>query len=162
MNTLIVCRHTRPEPGDPPTPDRKRRLTAAGRKDARAVGRELARRGLQPDLVLSSDSTRTRETTALICAELPREPEVRYLAELYSVSSDGLIETVETYGFDAAIVLIVGHNPGLEQLASRVAGFPLTLHPGSTAVLGLDGRGESRPLSVAEFHMDDLFDPPTR
>ena len=126
--TLWLLRHAKAVPGDG-LEDSDRPLDARGRDAAKRMGRYLAKREVCPDLVLCSPSVRTRETLELVSDALGRAPEVEYEHGLYLAGEDELVERLEEVSDDVASVMLVGHNPGIAELALDLArrGDPETL-----------------------------------
>ena len=137
MRELILLRHAHAESATSGQDDRARPLSPAGLAEARAAGDWLREHGLAPDRVLCSPALRTRQTLDALgetgCADV-REDEA-----IYEASPGSLIALADAHG-DARRLLLVGHNPGLEQLAallhsgqsSDYRGMP----PAGIAVLG--------------------------
>lgn len=122
MRTLIVLRHAKASPEEAGMTDHDRPLTKKGRKAAKAMGKLLREEGLTPDLVLSSTAERARETT-ILCIDAARYAgPVLYLDELYLAEPPAYLDALRRHGGDAARVLVVGHNPGLEALLFRLTG----------------------------------------
>ena len=117
---LLLLRHAKSswEQAD----DHERDLTPRGIEAARQLGAWLARNRLRPDLVLCSTATRAQHTWQLAGEALPDMLPKRDLPALYLASADRLLEIVRTEGGSAARLLMVGHNPGLGEFASRVSG----------------------------------------
>lgn len=128
MLTLILLRHAKSSWDDPGLDDFDRPLAKRGRKAAPEVGSALARMGLRPDLVLCSTAVRTRQTLEIVLDELgPPAPRVIFDERLYMATSDRLIKRLHAVGADEtgalpSTVMMVGHNPGLEELAIRLVG----------------------------------------
>lgn len=124
MKRLILLRHAKAVPSTPDLDDADRRLAEIGRSDAIRMGQFLKDEGLLPDLVLCSTALRTRETLSLVLPQLGIEPEVRLLPELYLARWLSLLNLVHQHGGSASTILLVGHNPGLEECARRLARPP--------------------------------------
>lgn len=122
MKTLLILRHAKSSWEDRSLSDHDRPLNHRGEQDAPRIGRLLRDEGLWPDLILSSTATRARRTTELLLEAADREPEVRYLSELYLAEPEDYLEAVRRVGGEADSVLLVGHNPGLEMLVQRLTG----------------------------------------
>jgi phosphohistidine phosphatase len=137
MKTLLLCRHAKAESHDLPKPDHSRELTDRGRVDAAAIGRAIRSSNLVPDIVLASDSTRTRQTTETICGEWQERPTIEYVAELYSASSTDVMNAVRACAQTAQTVLVVGHNPTMEDVVSELSGTDTHLKTSWTAVVKL-------------------------
>lgn len=116
MKTLYVLRHAKSDWGDESLPDFERPLNHRGRKAAKAVGHEMAGRGIRPDLVIASPAVRAKETVERMLhgygAGLPVTEDRR----IYEAATGTLVEIVRGVSDDADRVMIVGHNPGLQEL----------------------------------------------
>jgi phosphohistidine phosphatase len=116
MRRLLLLRHAKTERPEPGERDRDRRLTKRGREDAPLIGAYMARHGLVPDLALVSPATRAEETWALVAKALPTAPKVMEEEGIYNAGRDKLIGIIRK-ARDAHVLLVVGHNPGLHDLA---------------------------------------------
>jgi phosphohistidine phosphatase len=116
MRRLLLLRHAKTERPEPGERDRDRRLTKRGREDAPLIGAYMARHGLVPDLALVSPATRAEETWALVARALPTAPKVVEEEGIYNAGRDKLIGIIRK-ARDAHVLLVVGHNPGLHELA---------------------------------------------
>ena len=121
MNTLYLLRHAKSSWSDLTLPDEARPLAARGRRDAKRVARHFAGLGIEPELVLCSSAQRTRETLELVRPALGTAASVVLDAELYGASADELLEHVRAVPDRVASLLMIGHNPGLHDLAVRLA-----------------------------------------
>lgn len=118
MDRLILLRHGEAEAGSETGGDFGRRLTARGREASAAVASALADVGLIPDLALVSAAVRTRETWAAMSGLLPG-CEVRFEEGLYLAEAPEMQRQVRSAGA-GSVVLLVGHNPGLQELAEAL------------------------------------------
>jgi phosphohistidine phosphatase len=118
MDRLILLRHGEAEAGSETGGDFGRRLTGRGREASAAVASALADVGLIPDLALVSAAVRTRETWAAMSGLLPG-CEVRFEEGLYLAEAPEMQRQVRSAGA-ASVVLLVGHNPGLQELAEAL------------------------------------------
>jgi phosphohistidine phosphatase len=102
--------------------DYRRALTEGGRGDAERIGQCLARKGLIPDLVVYSSAERTRETAKIVVENWGRR--VRSVAEngLYEATRDAILARVQGLPDEVGAVMIVGHNPGIAEIADVLAG----------------------------------------
>lgn len=116
MNRLYLLRHAKARWADPGTRDYDRPLAASGVEDAGRLGAMMAATGQRPDIVLCSGAKRARQTWAAVAQHLPVE-DVRFLDDLYNFDAGGYLEMVRQAGC-ARSLLIVGHNPMLEDLAT--------------------------------------------
>ncbi len=121
MRRLLLLRHSK---AAPPVgrEDYARALTGRGREDANKVGSLIAGRGFIPDLVVHSSAERTRETAELVARQWPAA--VRRLSEqsLYEAPYPLILKLIRQLPADAACVMIVGHNPGMCDIANQLAG----------------------------------------
>lgn len=119
--TLWLLRHAKAVPGEDGLDDSDRALDERGRGAASLLGRHLAQRGVCPDLVLCSPSARTVETLELVGAALGRALSTQYEDALYLAGEDELLERLEDVSDDVMSVMLVGHNPGIAELALQLA-----------------------------------------
>jgi phosphohistidine phosphatase len=117
MLRLMLLRHAKTEKAAPGQRDHPRRLNSRGHKDAPLIGAYIARHELMPDLVLVSGATRTRETWDLVAPELSASPRVTYDERLYDAGPDAILTVVKETPPDVRTLMLVGHNPGLHDLA---------------------------------------------
>lgn len=117
---LFLLRHAKSSWRDAALDDRDRPLAGRGRRAAKALGRWLRRRGVAFDLVLCSPSVRTRETLAQL--GLPDATPVRFEPRLYAASARTLLDQVHRLPPRCRRVLLIAHDPGLGELARRLAG----------------------------------------
>lgn len=122
MKQLLLLRHAKSSWDDPALADFDRPLAPRGLKAAPLMGRELARRDWLPDLALVSPALRTRETWRLVSAELPARVPVEFAEGLFDATAGDILAEVQQAMASAGCLLVLGHNPGLEDLARRLAG----------------------------------------
>jgi phosphohistidine phosphatase len=121
MHTLYLLRHAKSSWSDPTLPDEERPLAQRGRRDATRIAEHLLRLGIEPELVLCSTAERARETLELVLAALDPPATVRLEAALYAAPADELLECLRTVPETVGSVLLIGHNPGLHDLALALA-----------------------------------------
>jgi phosphohistidine phosphatase len=121
MRRLLLLRHSKTERAAPGERDRDRRLTERGRADAPVMGDYMMQHHLVPDLVLVSPAVRTQETWALVGAAFSKTPRALSESRIYNASSDTLADLIRETG-NADTLLVVGHNPGLHDLATELIG----------------------------------------
>ena len=116
MNRLILLRHAKAERTAPSGEDFDRALSERGRRDARLMGGVLAERGVRPNAAWVSPALRTRETWTEAEAAFGAV-ETRFENDLYHATAGVMRRLIEANeGVDGAVI-VVGHNPGLHQLA---------------------------------------------
>jgi phosphohistidine phosphatase len=137
-HTLILLRHAKAEAYA--ETDLERPLSARGERDARTAGRWLSGHEPNVDLVLYSPATRTRQTWELLLPEWGGSPRVRELPGLYDASAEDLLTVVRQLPDHARTVLLVGHNPGLEDLVGLLTSVTCRLKTSGIEVLNGEGR----------------------
>jgi phosphohistidine phosphatase len=127
MSTLLVLRHAKAEPEEPHGSDKDRALTEDGRRAAAKMGRLMKDEQLLPTILLSSSARRTRETVDEFVTSSGYSGPVRFFDELYLAEASAIVEVIEKHAGAAPRVLLVGHNPGLEDLIARLTGESVSL-----------------------------------
>ncbi len=112
---LILLRHAKS--AWPDLPDHDRPLAGRGRGDAPAIGRWLRETGCLPDLVWCSTAERATQTWQLAAAELGADPPVSYEPKMYGATGGELADLVRQAPARTNTLLLVGHNPGIQELA---------------------------------------------
>jgi phosphohistidine phosphatase len=120
VHTLYLLRHAKSSWSDPTLADHERPLSPRGHRDAKRIADHIRRLGIAPALVLCSTSRRTRETLELLRPALDAAT-VSLEPELYAASADTLLERLHAVPGEVASVMLIGHNPGLEDLARLLA-----------------------------------------
>lgn len=122
---LILIRHARAEWGNPAA-DAERILSSEGRNEAERLGTWLAEQHITPDYVLCSSATRTRQTWDILAGTLEQQPAVvLFEPRLYLAELPVLLQILQAIAADVRRVTLLGHNPGLEQLAAHISAEPL-------------------------------------
>jgi len=121
LRRLVVLRHAK-SAWPPGVPDHERPLAPRGRRDAPAAGRALAEADCLPDLALCSTAVRARQTWELAAAQWGTPPSLRLDPRLYAADVADLLAAVQEVPPHVRTLLLVGHNPGLEELVLELAG----------------------------------------
>jgi len=122
MKRLILTRHAKSSWDDPAIPDHDRPLNERGKAAAQDLGQWLSSRGYIPDLVLCSDSLRTRETWSGIAPALPGASMLEVKPALYHAGADVMLAVLRHAR--AETVMMIGHNPGIAEFAERLVAHP--------------------------------------
>jgi len=117
---LYLLRHAKSSWKDTSLSDHDRPLAGRGRRAAKAIARYLREQDIQPELVVCSTARRARETLDRIEPVLGA-PAVQVEDDLYAASADALLERLRSVPDDVASVMLIGHNPGLQELALDLA-----------------------------------------
>lgn len=144
MRTLILLRHAKAVRAHEADSDEERGLTGRGRRDAAAAGVAMAAAGLKPSLALVSSAERTRQTAEHGLADFSLETVFEDV--LYHAAPEGIWDAFSAS--DADCVVIVGHNPGIGELASMLVH---QAHDGSK--LAREFRGHFPTAAFAAFEI---------
>lgn len=128
MKTLALLRHAKSDWSDPGLGDFDRPLAPRGIKAAGRMGKALEALGLAPDLVLCSEARRAHQTWDLVAVRMHRVPRVELLQSLYLATPRTMLREIGAQDTGVACLMLIGHNPGMENLAAELAG------PGSDSV----------------------------
>lgn len=120
MKTLLVLRHAKSSWADASLADHDRPLKKRGRRDAPRMGELIRDEGLTPDLIVSSTAKRARQTAAPVAEACGYEGEVQFTRDLYHADPEEIVQVLRPLPDEAERVLIVGHNPGLEDLVEAL------------------------------------------
>lgn len=115
---LILTRHAKSSWDDPLTPDHDRALNERGKLAAADLGQWLASRGYVPGEVLCSDAVRTRATFSGMAPALPGSPALELKPALYQAGPDVMLAVLRHAKADT--VMMIGHNPGISEFATRL------------------------------------------
>jgi len=120
MKTLIILRHGKAV-DVLVSGDKRRELTERGLRDAKAMGSLIGTEVGVPDLIVSSDATRARQTAEIAGEAAGYEGEITYESAIYDAGVDTLVSVVRALPDSADYVILVGHNPGFESLSADLA-----------------------------------------
>lgn len=144
MRRLMLLRHAKAVPQGV-LADEDRPLSERGRADSVKVAKFAASRQLVPDLALVSSAIRTRETWDLFAPRLPVQPASRIEPRLYAAPAERILYLVRETPADVRSLLLVGHNPGLEDLARTLTGSG-----GTDALIRFGGAMPTAGLAVID------------
>ena len=122
MLTLYLLRHAKSSWDDASQQDFERPLASLGHKACVTIGEFIQEKGIDFDVVLVSSAARTRETIELVKERAKIRGEVRYDERIYEATLSQLLEIISQIDHDRESVLLVGHNPGIEELLSLLTG----------------------------------------
>ncbi len=135
---LIVMRHAKSSWADMGLSDHERPLNERGRRDAPRVAQHLTELSWQPQFLLSSDARRTRETAKLMLSVWEDGIEVEFLASLYLAGPKALIPALSAVSDEVESLMVIGHNPGWEQVISRLSGIDVVMKTATAALLNAE------------------------
>jgi len=134
----VILRHAKSDWPDG-VPDERRPLAKRGQRNAPAAGRWLRDQVGRIDLAVCSPAVRARQTWELAGAELSPAPRVVEDERVYAAPADALLGVVQGLPDDAATAVLVGHNPGLQDLVELLSGEVRELKTSAIAVLSWAG-----------------------
>ena len=159
MKTLLILRHAKSSWDDPGLRDHDRPLNRRGNRDAPRMGRLIAEQDLVPDRIVSSTAERARTTAELAAAEFDEDVEIETTRHLYGTPPDEYIEVAEERGGEAERLMVVGHNPGITALVTRLTGETEYMPTAALAVVELDIEDWSELGRAGEGHLAAFWRP---
>ena len=158
MRRLMLLRHAKTEHDAPTGHDQDRRLDERGRLDAAAIGTWIGRHPPLPDAVLVSTAIRAQQTWEIArdamkdaVRDRPPQPHVELLDEIYGAETAQLLQIIRMAEVaDPERLMLIGHNPGMHELALMLAGS------GDTAAKkALEDNLPTAGLAILDFDIDD-------
>lgn len=149
MKRLLLLRHAKSLRDDAPK-DKDRPLNERGRDDAPRMGGHMHHRGYLPQLVLCSTAKRTVETWELLGPELGPSTRIRFTDALYLAPVPVMEKLIRTVDNEVSTLLVIGHNPGMEECAQSLAREPATDHEHKFAA-ALQVKFPTCALAVLDF-----------
>jgi len=129
VKTLLLVRHAKSSWGDAGLPDIQRPLNERGQHDASMMGERLARRGVQPERWVTSPAVRARTTAEVLGRMLGRaSADIDVDDRLYGATLNTLLDVIHALDDKLQVAMLVGHNPGLSELAHCLSA-PITHLP---------------------------------
>ncbi len=138
MKTLLLLRHAKSDWSTPGQQDFDRPLNERGVNAARLVGEFIREQRIRPGLIISSPAERTRQTIALVMESARLAAELRYDERIYEASAEHLFAVVSQVADSVNELLLVGHNPGMEELLLALAGENRHMPAAALASISLD------------------------
>lgn len=137
MKRVLVYRHAKTEKAGDNMADFVREITDVGERQARSIGKLLAGEELLPELILSSDAVRAVQTAELTAEEAGYDGEIREQEELYGADAKDYITVLRQQDDTYSTLMIVGHNPAIEDLLESLLGRHEKMKTGWIAELEL-------------------------
>jgi len=122
MKTLLLLRHAKSDWGDSSLRDFDRPLADRGERDAPRIGKALRKSGVTPDVIIASPAARAKATVQAAMKAAKIELNVTFDKAIYGASSSELMKLIRRLPDAANCALLVGHNPGFEDLVGRLTG----------------------------------------
>lgn len=122
MKTLVLLRHGKAQ-ADSPYGDHTRELNKRGRRQAGAIGRHIASEIGVPDAIITSNATRAEITAELAAEAMGYVGDLTIVPQIYDANVNTLLAVVRSILDNVDTALLVGHNPGFEEVAAALAGI---------------------------------------
>jgi phosphohistidine phosphatase len=155
---LYLLRHAKSSWDDAGLADHDRPLAKRGRQATKAIARHVRERRIAPELVLCSTARRTRETLQRIAPALGT-PEVSYEDELYGASARELMERVREVPAGTGSAMLIGHNPGIGDLAAVLVGRAVASKFPTAALATLEFEGDWREAGPGRAELVEFVVP---
>ena len=122
MKRLVILRHAKAEKDAARRVDSDRALAPRGEADAAGMGRIFVLRGVHPDAIVASPARRALQTAKIVARELDFPwSEIRHEKQAYLADPETLLDIVREAPDEIGTLLLVGHNPGVSELAHALA-----------------------------------------
>lgn len=160
MKTVLLMRHAKSSWDDPQSDDHARVLNARGLRTAPQMGQRLLEAGYVPDMILSSSAERAQQTARMVAQALGRADCIEVARQLYLAEPDTILHMIRQTDPAVETLLLVGHNPGMEDLASMLAASIVPFPTAAVAVFRQEGDWSKfavaqRPALVATLRPKD-------
>ena len=137
MKTLLILRHAKSDWGNSQLSDHDRPLNDRGKYDAPRMGAWLKHKKMVPELIISSTAERALTTAELVAQACEFEGELRPAKNFYLAGPPTYVETLNKLPDSFERVMVVGHNPGMEELVSLLTDKDRPLTTANVAVVEL-------------------------
>ncbi len=138
MKTLLILRHAKSSWKDQHVSDHDRPLNKRGKRDAPRIGKLLHAAHLDPELIVSSTARRARKTAAKVAKQCGYQGVIELTGELYLAAPSQYLEVLRSVPDHIDRVMVVGHNPGAEELLALLTGHATHFSTAALAHVDLD------------------------
>ena len=138
MKRLLVYRHAKTEKTQENMADFLREITDEGEQQARSIGRQLAKNEWHPQLILCSDAVRAVQTAEVTIEEAGQDWKIREQEELYGAGAEDYISLLQEQDDNHDTLMVVGHNPAIEDLLAKILKREADMKTAWIAVLDLE------------------------
>ena len=159
MKILLLLRHAKSSWKDKYQRDFDRPLNDRGKKAAETIGQYIRKEGISPELVLSSTAVRARQTTDIVLRAARLQSELRYDERIYEASPSRLMEVISQIDEKLSSVLLVGHNPGMEELLNLLTASSEHMATATLAKIRLDGADKWTRIAAGKGNVDLIIRP---
>jgi len=159
MKTLLIMRHAKSSWKDDTLADDQRPINKRGRRDAPRMGQVLRDAGLAPQAIVSSTAVRARQTAMAVAETSGFGGEIQYDASLYAAPPEAYLAAARQLAPEIQVALVVGHNPGLEELLQELTGEDEHLPTAGIARVQLAVEGWADLGAETEGHLETIWRP---
>ena len=159
MKLLLVLRHAKSSWNHPELADHDRPLNKRGKRDAPRMGELLREEDMLPDLILRSSAERARTTGDLVSEASGYEGEIRVVRDLYAHFAGAYLDTLSALDEPYERVMVIGHNPGLEELVEGMTGDWVRMPTAALAVIRLPIKDWSELSEETQGELANLWRP---
>ncbi len=159
MKTLLLLRHAKSSWKKPGLPDHERPLNKRGKKEALKVGDYLNENNLVPDLILSSTARRAQDTAQAVAEACGFAGKVDLYQDLYLSDPGSYLDILRCLPDEASRVLVVGHNPDIEDLLAMLTDVHEHMTTAALAVLDLPISSWEELNEATDARLENLWSP---
>ena len=159
MKTLLLMRHAKSSWKDESLDDHDRPLNKRGKREAPRMGELLRDQQLIPDYILCSSARRARKTAECVAFAAGFRGETRITSELYMVPPTRILEVLAQTPDSTSSVLLIAHNPSLEELFERLTNQSRGFSTAAIARLQLDIDAWGQVISSPSTEILDFWQP---
>ncbi|MFZ2098479.1 MAG: histidine phosphatase family protein [Anaerolineales bacterium] len=159
MKTLLILRHAKSSWKKTELPDHERPLNKRGKKEAPKVGQYLKENDLVPDLILSSTARRAQDTAQAVAEACGFEGQVDLHQDLYLSEPTIYLDILRCLPDDAKRVLVVGHNPDVEELLTLLTEVNEHMATAALAVVDLPISSWEELNEATDGRLQNLWTP---
>lgn len=159
MKSLVILRHAKSDWDTDAATDFERPLNTKGLKDAPKIGAQLATLVVDINKILCSPAIRTTQTWQLVNEQLKNhEHDEIFIEEIYEADLDTLLAVISAHAADADVLMLVGHNPGCQMLATHLCGNMEEIKPGTALIMVNDADSWQQAL-ISRWQLSHFLRP---
>jgi len=159
MKTLLILRHAKSSWKQPDQADQDRPLNKRGKKEAPKVGDYLKENDLIPDLILSSPARRAHDTAQAVAEACGFDGQIDLYQDLYLSDPACYLDVLHCLPDDARRILVVGHNPDVEELLTLLTDVSEPMTTAALAVVGLPISSWQELSEATDGRLETLWSP---
>jgi phosphohistidine phosphatase len=159
MKTLLILRHAKSSWKQPDQADQERPLNKRGKKEAPKVGDYLKANDLIPDLILSSPARRAHDTAQAVAEACGFDGQIDLYQDLYLSDPACYLDVLHCLPDDARRILVVGHNPDVEELLTLLTDVSEPMTTAALAVVGLPISSWQELSEATDGRLETLWSP---